>query len=206
MNDLESRYGSNYEELRLYPEQSQVIPTILGAIGAVIGVIPGCLLWVLLGRFGFVSTVTGMVMAVGVFAAYMFMSKLGGVDSPNKACFVICLIVIVAAVYISARIVYINNIVDAINEAIPQMKAECIQKLTEAGWSSEEISAQLTDEFIRDYLCEQFGIREITVSECSRKFSSLLEILELRGSYIMNIAECYLFSIVGIGVLAAKFK
>lgn len=65
-----------------------------GIAGAVIGSLPGILLWVILGYLGFTAAIVGFVIAFGILFGY---EKFGG--AVDKSAFIICAVVMILAVY-----------------------------------------------------------------------------------------------------------
>ena len=67
-----------------------------GILGAVIGSIPGILLWILLGYIGYTSAIVGFVMAIGIIFGFV---KMGG-DLMSGAGIAVCVVVLLIAIYV----------------------------------------------------------------------------------------------------------
>lgn len=202
MDNYESNY-EGYEHLRLYPEESIVITALKAVLGAVIGAIPGMALWIIIGKIGYVTSLCGMLIALGIIAGYHFMTK--NSDFPIKVGLIICLIVMIIAIYVSQRIIWTWVIADAFQEMIPTMRDSIFEqaKLEGIDITREELNEFVTDEVIDELLVETYGFSEGTFSECSSNFSDLLKILELKGDYISSLLKSYLFAFLGgVGLFA----
>ncbi|MBQ6554926.1 MAG: hypothetical protein IJR45_08340 [Firmicutes bacterium] len=69
---------------------------LFGLIGALIGAVPGCVLWILIGRIGFVAGIAGYAIMVGAMFCY---KKLGG--EPDKKGVIVCIAITVAAILLA---------------------------------------------------------------------------------------------------------
>lgn len=188
--DFQQKYGHQYDDLNLNPESKSVVIAILvAAIAAIVGSIPGVMLGTFIGNFGFISTITGLITGAGAFFAYLFASKTLGRDELAAIDYLICIAVILIAIYISARMVIVNAMYDSL---ISQTK-----KLTtnEYGFSSAEA---------KSLVCEFYGISTVTKGECSSHLSDLLEKLELKGDYIGYMFKNIAFAALGIFAPLAK--
>ena len=65
-----------------------------GIAGAVIGSLPGILLWVILGYLGFTAAIVGFVIAFGILFGY---GKFGG--AADKSAIIICVVTMLVAVF-----------------------------------------------------------------------------------------------------------
>ncbi len=65
-----------------------------GVLGAVLGSIPGIILWVVIAYFGYTAAIVGFVIALGIIIGY---TKLGG--PLNNMGVVVCITVMVIALY-----------------------------------------------------------------------------------------------------------
>lgn len=183
MDDFESKYGHEYDHLNLYPERackSAVIPAVAAFFGACIGVIPGAWLWIVIGKSGYIVDVVAFVMAFGAVFAGRFVARRSGAEKVDILQAAACTIIVGTAVFISARIVYIENIVKALNAYVPSYQAQ---------WS---------DELIKEAVCKQYMINDITYSECSKHFLYLLAETGLKKSYFSHIIQSILVALGGI--------
>ncbi|MDO5560404.1 MAG: hypothetical protein Q4F95_12505 [Oscillospiraceae bacterium] len=78
---------------------SQKEHIITGAFGAIIGTIPGLILWLLLSKIGFLSSLSSVLMIVGVILGYGKFNK----DIGKKGA-VVCLIVSVIMIYAATHL------------------------------------------------------------------------------------------------------
>ncbi len=70
-----------------------------GILGAIIGSLPGVILWVILGYFGFTAAIVGFVIAAGIIIGY------GKGNGPlNTAGLVSCVVIMIVAVYLGVHL------------------------------------------------------------------------------------------------------
>ncbi len=72
-----------------------------GLLGAVIGSLPGIIVWIILGYFGYTAALVGVLLAFGIIFGYM---KLGG--APDMLGVVICIITMVVGIYLGVHLSY----------------------------------------------------------------------------------------------------
>lgn len=201
MDDFESKYGHEYDHLNLYPERackSAVVPAVAAFFGACIGVLPGAWLWIIIGRNGYIVDIVGLVMAFGAVFAGRFAARRSGAEKMDILQAAACTIVVGIAVFISARIVFIDNIVKALNDYIPSYRSEWVDELLEEGYNTQDVQKYATDENIKEAVCKQFMINDITYSECSKHFLYLLAETGLKKRYLRHIMQCIFISLGGI--------
>lgn len=204
MNDYYD-YNYNYDDGSSYSynQGSPVIGGLKGFVGAVIGAVPGTLLWVILGKIGIVASACGLLVALGIVFGYNFMTKDGEV--PISVCVVICFVVFVGALVIGERIVWTWQITDVLIQNIPQFREEIIEAaLEKSDYTRQEIEEAFTDEMFSNMLKKTFGIRKATFGECFSNFSSLLKALDLKGRYYTSLGKSLVFGLVGGGYTIAK--
>ncbi|MCM1007117.1 MAG: hypothetical protein NC485_04160 [Ruminococcus flavefaciens] len=201
MDDFERKYGHEYDRLNLYPERackSAVIPAVAAFFGACIGVLPGAWLWIIIGRNGYIMDIVGLVMAFGAVFAGRFTARRSGAEKMDILQAAACTIVVGIAVFISARIVFIDNVINALNDYIPLYRSEWADELIEEGYDRQDVQKYATDENIKEVICKRYMINDITYSECSKHFSYLLAKTGLKKSYLRHIMQCILISLGGI--------
>ncbi len=71
-----------------------------GILGAVLGSIPGIILWIIVAYFGYTAAIVGFVIAFGIIFGY---SKLGGplTDGGVAVCIIVMIIALYAGVHLS---------------------------------------------------------------------------------------------------------
>ncbi|MBQ8960549.1 MAG: hypothetical protein IJ071_04945 [Ruminococcus sp.] len=189
-----------YEAGKLTPvhEDSVLMEIFKGILGAVVGAIPGVLLWILIGRVGFIAAICGAILAGGTVAGYIFMSK----DNflPQSYGVIICLAVIIIAVFLAQKIVWCWEIADVFERYFGDYRKEMYEVGDAAGMSRSEVDAVI-DSTIK----EEFGFSDVSFGNCFSNFGRMLGNLGMRGKYFLNLLECYGFAALGGGSLFAKF-
>lgn len=204
MNDYESSYGSEYGDLKLYPDESPVITLVKGIIGAIVGALPGMLLWIILGKFGFIASACGLLLTLGIVFGCEKMTEKGELSFVIKA--VICLIVMIAAVYFAERIVWTWALAEQFKDFAPRFKSELISyvQTNYPDFSLSDIETVVTDEYVKNSMVEEFGFADGTFSDCFSHFGSLLDRIELKGRFMVSLGKSYLFAFLGGGMALAK--
>ena len=169
---------------------SVVLEAVKGLIGAMIGAIPGVLLWIVIGRIGFVAAICGAILAAGVVAGYTFMTK----DSiiPQVWGLVICLSVVVIAVYFSERVVWSWELADYFAKYMSETR-ESLYSLGEAGG----LSAGDVDEIIDKEMMSTYGFTKGTFGEFFSNFHRTLGVAGMNGKYFFNLLTSYAFAGMG---------
>lgn len=75
-----------------------------GLLGAVVGAIPGMLLWIIVGKLGFIFSAIGILIAAGSVFGFGFMTKKG--NPPMVLGMAICAVVFLLAIFFAVRIEY----------------------------------------------------------------------------------------------------
>ena len=182
----DTRSGYSYSDTVTYNDfggsGSQLVPILKAALGAIVGAIPGVILVILVAKMGFVASLCGAVMAIGIFAGYTFMTKDGEIDT--KIGLLICAIVMLIGIYLAVRTSWCLEIASLLQDQFG---------ITKGSLTSEESSI----------LYEILGIRDISFSEISSEFSVLLEKCDAKGDFIGSLAENAVFAALGgIGTFA----
>lgn len=182
----DTRSGYSYSDTVTYNDfggsGSQLVPILKAALGAIVGAIPGVILVILVAKMGFVASLCGAVMAIGIFAGYTFMTKDGEIDT--KIGLLICAIVMLIGIYLAVRTSWCLEIASLLQDQFG---------ITKGSLTSEESSI----------LYEILGIRDTSFSEISSEFSVLLEKCDAKGDFIGSLAENAVFAALGgIGTFA----
>ena len=189
-----------YEAGKLAPiqEESVLMEIFKGILGAVVGAIPGVLLWIIIGRVGFIAAICGAVLAGGTVAGYIFMSK----DNflPKHYGVIICLAVIVIGIFLAQKIVWCWEIADVFDRYMKDYRNEMYGLGDAAGMTRAEI-----DSVIDQTVKEQLGVTDLSFGSCFSNFGRLLKGLDLKGKYALSMLECYGFAALGGGSLFTKF-
>ena len=184
-----------YDDLRMYPDESPLVTGIKGFIGAVIGALPGMLVWVILGKLGYIAVLCGLLLAFGSFFGYNLMTKKG--QLPFAVGAVMCIAVIVIAVFMAEKIVWCWELTDLFNEQIPLWRAEINSIATEYG---DAMSASEVDLLFDELMLEEYGFTEASFSTCFYNFGDLLETLEVKSDFTMSLVKSYVCAVAGIAV------
>lgn len=185
--------------------ESKVITILKGLIGAIVGAIPGVLVWILLGKLGFVLSAVGLLIGFGIIMGFAFFTK--NADLPVWVMLVIFVGVFALAMILSEKIVWTWELADAFKEYLPTYREDIITGVMAEGMTRAEVEEVLTDELFTELVEESFGIKEGTFGECFSNFGVLLENLEMKGKYMASLAQSSLFGLVGgIAVFAKMGK
>lgn len=134
----------------MYEEKKQFV---LPAIGAVIGSIPGMLIWALLGSFGFTWALIGLIIVAGAFIGY---GMFGG-DTSSGQGLITCIVVVLIAVYCGAHLAWSMQLHSALKEYdVDVSLGDCIAHL-HAFLGIMELRGKFIGSLLTDYLFAGLG-------------------------------------------------
>ncbi len=84
---------------------------LLGVIGAILGAIPGFLIWLLIGKLGYIAVISGFILIAGILFGYKFFAK-----EINIFGYVFCFILVIFLVYFATKLSYCIAIHDGLKE------------------------------------------------------------------------------------------
>lgn len=96
-----------------------------GILGAIVGSIPGILLWILLGYIGITAAIVGFVIAFGILFCY---EKFGGIL--DKTGVIICAGVLLVSIYVGEHMAWAVVIYDALKDYTDEITlGGCVRNL-----------------------------------------------------------------------------
>lgn len=179
-------------------EESMLVELLKSILGAVVGAIPGFILWILIGKVGFVAAICGSALAMGTIAGYTFMTK----DNflPQKYGIITCIAVIAIAVFLADKIVWCWELSEQFKIAIESSRESVYAFGDAGGMTKAEI-----DEIFNEGIKEQFGFTEGTFSDFFFNFNKTLRNLGVSARYYLDLLMSYLFAGIGGFSLFKKF-
>lgn len=134
----------------MYEEKS---PVLLPVLGAVIGSIPGMILWAIVGSLGVTWALLGLLIVAGAFIGY---EKLGG-DAATKQGLIACTAVILIAVYCGAHLAWSMQLHSALKEYDYDVSlSECVRHL-HTFLGVLELRGKFIGSLLTDYLFAGIG-------------------------------------------------
>ena len=182
--DTRSGYPASDTVYGGYGNESKLMPVVKGILGAVLGAIPGIILIILVARMGFIASICGAVMALGIFFGYTMLTK--NADLEEKTGLIICAVVMVFAIYFAVRTSWCLEVSSILQDKLG----------VEAGTLSYEQS---------EFLYEIIGVRDVSYSDVSADFSTLLEKCDCKGDFIKSLLENIAFAALGGFGMFTKF-
>ena len=167
---------------------------VKGALGAMIGAIPGFFFIMMLARFGLIASICGTVLAAGVFFGYYLGTRKNRFDI--KKCGIVCGAVMIIAIFIAVRASWTYKLRDSLKLA---------KSLSYSYMDMTDMTAAEVDEAMSSSYQFLIGDDDPTYSNCSVNFHKLLAILNLRGKFYGSLGENYLFCAIGALWLLSKF-
>lgn len=188
-------YENSYDDLRIYPDESWGLTHIKGLLGAVVGAVPGFLVWLLLARLGYVSTCCGLFIAVGSALGYSFMTKKGN-PSPVIG-FIVCTAILAVSILLAVKIDWAWEFAKFFEETVyPDFR----QSMMNVGISSDEIK-----ELYGKSLMEEFDFTEANFGNCFRNLKVLVEFYDKKMEYIFDYILSGVCGLAGVVVTYTKF-
>ena len=161
-----------------------------GIAGAVIGSIPGVLLWILIGKTGIFAAICGVILAAGIVAGYNLMTKDNTLSSTVGI--VICLAVVIVAVYFCERVIWAWELTDQLQRYISATSPELYALGESGGMDRSQI-----DTIINENLLKEYGFSKITFGECFSHFHRVVWMLGLNEKYSINLIIAYGCAVLG---------
>lgn len=155
-----------------------------GCIGALIGALIGGAAIFLIGKAGFIASLSGFVLA---FLTFFLYEKMGG--GLSKKGLIVCLILILVVPYLAHRLVWANAYVDSFNEI----------------FSTHGMDPLLGIRMINN----TYGtdMQDNTLFEILGNLDKLLEIDGINEDFIGDLVKLYGFTILGgASLVASKFS
>lgn len=184
-------------------ERSIMTDILKAVLGALVGAIPGMALWVIIGKTGYIASVCGLLLAAGIVFGYTFMTKDDGI--PLSWGVVICLVIMVSAVYFAERIVWTWEMVDAFKALKPVTRDLFSLSSDLYGYSDELIESFDIDKAVDSYMKSEFGFSEGTFGNCWSNFNKVIEATGSKSEFHSDLFMSYAFSALGGGSLFYKF-
>lgn len=135
--------------------------------GAFIGAIPAAILWIAMGRIGYIASLCGFFMIFGEMYLCSLFTK-NDKDMNIETAVVICIIVTIVMVYLCERAVWSWDIYDALAPECPSV-GYCFMHF-ERLITDTEISSDFDSELFRSYIFAAIGAA--TSSFRALKFNS----------------------------------
>ncbi len=180
-------------------ERSIMTDILKASLGAIVGALPGMLLWIIIGKIGYTASICGLLLAAGIVFGYTFMTKDDAI--PLSWGVVICLVIMIASVYFAERIVWTWAMVDAFKDFIPKVKESTYTYTEQFGYEDFVIN----DDYIKSYTKSLFGFSEGTFSNCWSNFKKVVEVTGSESEYHQSLLQSYAFAALGGGSLFYKF-
>ncbi|SHM76493.1 hypothetical protein [Ruminococcus flavefaciens] len=167
---------------------------VKGALGAMIGAIPGFFMIAIIARFGLIASICGALLAAGVFFGYYLATHKSGFNL--KAGGITCIIVMIIAVYLAVRTSWVYELKDTLLE---------MKSLTSAYLGKSSSYEDGYKSGMNDVSRLVLGYEKPTYSNCSDCFGDLLSTLGKKGLFMASLAENYIFSAIGGVWIFSKF-
>jgi len=194
--DVFEKNSNEFTNPDMGAEDNFVISLLKGILGAVVGAIPGFLLWIIIAKLGYVSSLCGAVIAIGSAFGFSFMTKKTQI-SPIVA-LITCIIVMTIAVYMAIRIDWAWEIAKYFEETV---WPEYLAAMTEYGATASE-----SKEIYEEYIMEELGFKEPNFSNCFRRLSELIEYFDMKSDYTLELVKGGACALLGVVVLFKGMK
>ena len=181
-------------ESSLESKNTDFMTVVLGAVGAAIGAIPGFFLIMGLARFGIIASLCGAALAAGTFFGFYIATRNSRPSDKQKM--VVCISVMVLAVFFAVRISWTYKLRDVLIIS---------KSYTDSIIASDDKYSNVTAESIDQGYNILFGFSEPTYSNCSANFNKIITNLNLKGKFHLSLLENYAFCALGCLWLFSRF-
>lgn len=191
-------------------DDSVVMEMLRGAIGAIVGALPGFFIWILLGKAGFIASAVGLLLAFGSVCGYTFMTK----DHSLPAAYgiIVCVIVMLVSVYLAQRIIFCWELADIMKDGYNIWKDAFMAEINAAGIDSSDpevsslISEYTSQSAYEQALRETLGFSDFSFSGCFSHFTKILEYADSKSDFYWALGKSYIFSFVGGAAIFAGIE
>lgn len=136
------------------PDEAATVTVIKGVIGAFIGTVPSAVLWIAMGKVGYISEMCGFFMIFGEMYICSLMTKKSS-DMNIETAIVICIVVTLIMVYVCERAVWSWDIRDALSPNGPSV-GYCFLHF-ESLIGDTGLSSDFDAELIKSYIIAALG-------------------------------------------------
>lgn len=128
-------------------------------LGAMLGAIPAMILWVVLGKVGYLAAISGFFMMLGELVACNYFTRKSR-DMNIQTALVICVIVMIFDVYLCERFVWSWELCDVLNEYGEDGYSvgilDCFKNFNELT-AAFEVQEDFTSSLVKSYLFAVLG-------------------------------------------------
>lgn len=191
--DLKEYFGDAYEE----PEKEKRIVTFFkGILGALIGSLPGMIVWVVLGKYRIRAAIVGFFLAAGAVKGYSVFTR------KNKLHVItgvfICTAIIVGTVYFAQRLTLSWLMTDSFEETIRVMRMDVTQQIKK---ENPEVPDSVIQSYIDFRLNSTYGFTKGDFSDCFIHFHRILGKLHMTKAYYGDLIQSYISAAMGAASL-----
>ncbi|NLT08112.1 MAG: hypothetical protein GXY08_01220 [Ruminococcus sp.] len=191
--DLKEYFGEAYEE----PEKETWIVTFLkGIMGALVGALPGMIVWVVLGKFRIRAAIVGFFLAAGAVKGYSLFTRKRRM--PVVIGFFICTGIIAGTVYLAQRLTLSWLMTDSFEEAISVMRLTVTQQIKE---ENPEVPDSVIQSYIDFRLNSTYGFTKGDFGDCFIHFHRILGKLNMTKAYYGDLIQSYISAAMGAASL-----
>ena len=187
--DLKKYFGEAYEE----PLKEKKSVTLLkGFWGALLGALPGMIIWIVLGKFRIRSAIVGFFLAAGSVKSYSRFTRKNKI--PVIVGVFICTVIIAGTVYLAQRITLSWLMTDSFEETIKVMRLSVTQKIKE---EHPDVPDHIIENYINYELNRTYGFTRGDFSDCFIHFHRILGKLNMTKAYYGDLIQSYISAALG---------
>lgn len=142
------------EDMNIERDEMSLITVIKGIIGALLGTLPSVMLWVALGKTGYVAAICGFFMILGEMYICDLMTKKNR-EMNIETALVICVIVMAVTVYNCEKIIWAWDLYDLLGSNGPTL-FECFWNFN-SFLEDLEITAEFDKSLFQGYIFAVLG-------------------------------------------------
>ena len=176
--------------------EAKYITLLKGFVGALIGALPGMLIWVILAKFRIRAALVGFFIAAGTVYGYGKLSRRNKLPVAVGA--IVCMAIIIISVYLAQRITIAWAMTDAYKDYVAGLKEQLLLRLES---EHPDIPAELIEEGLNNELKERFGFSRGTFSDCFTHFHMILSKFGMKKEYYSDLIQSYISAALGSGSL-----
>ncbi|MCM1506532.1 MAG: hypothetical protein NC177_05280 [Ruminococcus flavefaciens] len=179
--------------------KTKSIMIVRGIGGSIAGMLVGIILWIILGKFGIISSFCGAVIAVGAGFGYNMATKNDSQTISVKITGILISVIIMTAVmFLLARLVWTWEITDTLKGIRADYRNVLYEAYVDGGiYSADEFQLLYTDDEVQRVWTENFGFSDINFRNCLDNFSAILKRIDRNKAYVSFLVQSFVFAGAG---------
>ncbi len=174
------------------PAEKRLVTFFKGILGALIGALPGMIVWVVLGKFRIRAAIVGFFLAAGSVKSYGLFTRKNRLHVVTGV--FICTAIIAGAVYLAQRLTLSWLMTDSFEETIRVMRMDVTQQIKA---ENPDVPDNIIQNYIDFRLNQTYGFTKGDFRDCFLHFHRILGKLHMTKAYYGDLIQSYISAAMG---------